>query len=83
MNHLIDGNNKVYISQDAVAAKNSIITDATIMAAGVRNIATDTDMIQQSSSIGVNPKVSDITEIPKKIQEIPKYIKELEDLELL
>ena len=37
------------------------------MAAGVRNIATDTDMIQQSNSIGVNPKVSDITEIPKKI----------------
>lgn len=53
------------------------------MTAEMRNIATDTEMIQQSSSIGVNPKASVNTEIPKKIQEIPKYIKELEDLELL
>jgi hypothetical protein len=44
VNHLLNGNNKVYVSQDAAAAKNSIATDATIMTAGVRNIATDTDM---------------------------------------
>lgn len=45
VNNFIEGQSKAYNSQDIVGAKNSIVTDATINTAGMRNIATDTDII--------------------------------------
>jgi hypothetical protein len=56
----------VFNSQEArvSVAKNSIVTEATILNAGKRNIAMDTDRnLESSIGNGINPKVSINTEI--------------------
>ena len=56
----------MFNSQEArvSVAKNSIVTEATILNAGKRNIAMDTDRnLESSIGNGINPKVSINTEI--------------------